>query len=169
MAEDGINWVCIVWALCAGHRLWCAANQHTQRAKAALREGQRPRVRTREVLTQSSCSCRGGRAVHTHDCRASTLCGRCESGRWKRRKEDEDGDSCSGESCSDEMRDGCELLRRAGRGGLERRGFGGMEGNGRDVLLSVTVVATQPTSRCCVLDLVHIWFQHQLHRRKALR
>jgi hypothetical protein len=78
----------------------------------------------------------------------------------------EDG---SGESCSDEMTDGCELLRRAGRGGHELRGFGGMEGNGRDVLLSVTVVATQPTSRCCVLDLVHIWFQHQLHRRKALR
>ena len=69
----------------------------------------------------------------------------------------EDG---SGESCSDEMTDGCELLRRAGRGGLERRGFGGMEGNGRDVLLSVTVVATQPTSRCCVLDLVHVWLQH---------
>ena len=73
----------------------------------------------------------------------------------------EDG---SGESCSDEMRDGCELLRRALRGGHELRGsvrgFGGMEGNGSDVLLSVTVVATQPTSRCCELDLVHVWLQH---------
>ena len=109
MAEDGINWVCIVWALCAGHRLWCAANQHTQGAKAALREGQRPRVKTREVLTQSSCSCRGGRAVHAHDCRASTLCGRCESGRWKRREEDENGDSCSGDGRGREWR---ELQRR---------------------------------------------------------
>ena len=31
MAEDGINWLCIVWALCAGHRGAQRTNTHNVR------------------------------------------------------------------------------------------------------------------------------------------